>query len=69
MIESDGVVTTQKLKKGKKVGKPVFGGFRFQFNMPVKIIRRNDQGLLDDNETREEEDGHDGEGSELHAFV
>ena len=37
MIESDQVATTQKLKKGKKVGKPVFGGFRFQFNMPVEI--------------------------------
>ena len=37
MIESDQVATTQKLKKGKKVGKPVFSGFRFQFNMPVDI--------------------------------
>ena len=37
MLESDQVATTQKLKKGKKVGKPVFGGFRFQFNMPVDI--------------------------------
>ena len=37
MVESEQVSTTQKLKKGKKVGKPVFSGFRFQFNMPVEI--------------------------------
>ncbi len=37
MIESEQIVTTQKLRKGKKVGKPVFNGFRFQFNMPVEI--------------------------------
>ena len=37
MIENDQIATTQKLKKGKKVGKPAFGGFRFQFNMPVNI--------------------------------
>jgi streptogramin lyase len=36
-IESDQIATTQKLKAGKKVGKPVFGGFRFQFNMPIDI--------------------------------
>ena len=40
MIQGENVVTTQKLKKGKKVGKPVFGGFRFQFNMPVSISGR-----------------------------
>jgi hypothetical protein len=36
-IESDQIATTQKLQKGKKVGKPVFGGFRFQFNLPIDI--------------------------------
>ncbi len=36
-IESDEIATTQKLQKGKKLGKPVFGGFQFQFNMPVNI--------------------------------
>jgi hypothetical protein len=37
MIESDQVAKTQKLKHGKKVGKPLFSGFRFRFNMPVEI--------------------------------
>ena len=37
MIQSETIATTQPLKKGKKVGKPVFNGFRFQFNMPVNI--------------------------------
>ncbi len=37
MIERYQVSTTRKLKKGKKGGKPVFGGFRFAFNMPVVI--------------------------------
>jgi dUTPase len=31
------VLMTQKLKKAKKVGTPVFRGFRFEFNMPVEI--------------------------------
>ena len=37
MIENEEIVTTQKPKKDRKVGKPLFGGFRFQFNMPVNI--------------------------------